>query len=79
MRALGRETQVAVKNNGLGTLSLDKTDRQLGVIGKQRVDANDNGIAGGPNTMGQNHRLIAAQQELLTIPGGDAAVHTLGI
>ena len=50
-----RKTQVAVKNNGLGVLSLDKADCQLGVIGKQRIDANDNSIGGGSNTVGQNH------------------------
>jgi len=71
--------QFAIKHYGLGVSSLAETNSQLGIVDQYRVDSNDDGIAGSADAMGQDHRLVAAQLKLFSVPGGDAAIHALGI
>jgi hypothetical protein len=49
------DAQITVKNNRLGILSLDQTNRQQGIIDQQRIDADDDGVAGRADAMGEDH------------------------
>ena len=76
---LQRYAQIAVKDDGLGARSLGETNGEQGIVDQQGVDADDNGVAGGADAMGDDHGLVAAQSKLFSIPGGDAAIHALGV
>jgi hypothetical protein len=52
--------QIAVKNDRLGAGPFRETNRELGVIDKQGVDSDDNGVAGGADAVGHDHGLPAA-------------------
>ena len=76
---LQRYAQLTVKDDGPGARSLGETNGEQRIVDQQGIDADDNGVTGGTDAMSDDHGLVAAQSKLFSIPGGDAAVHALGV
>jgi hypothetical protein len=60
-------------------VTIDESGGQFRIVVQDGADTDQDGVAAGPQSMGQGHRCRAAQSNLASVACSDTAVQALGV